>query len=410
MSGKAWRAIGVLGWCLLLIGGGVSVVLAYVDYDSFQVGFVVGFGWICGGIGSLVVGFDFIFRPGEPGPTEEYIWNRFKFVGATFALLGGVLIFVAIAACALAHFGDAPAHIGDVPVVEKYTRPAKPDSAVIAAWEKAGAKFDWMIVNYNFIGWRSTLPSQTPGVGDMPAFRFSSADYLSESIRGVPSPSMPFAVSCRNATDAGLTELAGMSQLHTLDLGMCQLTGTGWKELAGLEHLQRLYLTNSNVTDVELKQLSGMTQLQTLDLRHTQVTGAGLKELAGLKHLQRLYLNNSRVTDVELKELAGLKQLQRLELNLTRVTNAGLKQLTGLTQLQTLNLNNSRVTDAGLKELAGLTQLRELELNLTLVTNAGLKELTGLTQLVRLDLRGTKVTAEGVKMLKQALPNCQIIR
>lgn len=33
------------------------------------------------------------------------------------------------------------------PVAEKDTRPAKPDPAVIAAWEKAEAQFGWVAVN-----------------------------------------------------------------------------------------------------------------------------------------------------------------------------------------------------------------------------------------------------------------------
>ena len=51
----------------------------------------------------------------------------------------------------------------------------------------------------------------------------------------------------------------------------------------------------TQVTDAGLKELAGLTELQLLDLEGTQVTDAGLKELAGLKKLQGLYLYSTQV-------------------------------------------------------------------------------------------------------------------
>ena len=52
-------------------------------------------------------------------------------------LVPGLLLVAGLICCA-----DKPG-----PVVEKDTRPAKPDSAVIAAWKKAGAEFGWYDVD-----------------------------------------------------------------------------------------------------------------------------------------------------------------------------------------------------------------------------------------------------------------------
>ena len=58
------------------------------------------------------------------------------------------------------------------------------------------------------------------------------------------------------------------------------MTDAGLKELAGLTQLQALLLSGkTQVTDAGLKELAGLTRLQTLDLTDTQVTGAGLKKL-----------------------------------------------------------------------------------------------------------------------------------
>ena len=89
----------------------------------------------------------------------------------------------------------------------------------------------------------------------------------------------------------------------------------------------KVYLHNTQVTDAGLKELAGLTQLQTLYLTGTKVTDAGLKELAGLTRLQWLNLQGTKVTDEGLKELAGLKQLHMLFLDGTQVTDAGVQEL-----------------------------------------------------------------------------------
>ncbi len=176
---------------------------------------------------------------------------------------------------------------------------ASPDSVVIEAWEKAGAKFCWMRVNSQ--GLLTPRAWLEPSANDIPTFRFSTRN-LGSSLQGLPQPSLPFAVASRNAEDADL------------------------KELAGLKQLRWLCLNNSKVTDAGLKELAGITQLQALNLCGTKLTDAGLKELAGLTQLRSLWLFDTQVTDAGLKELVWLKQLQTLDLRNTKVTDAGVKQ------------------------------------------------------------------------------------
>jgi hypothetical protein len=64
--------------------------------DSPPLGLVVGVGNICAGIAAIIYGFNFLFRPSEPGPAEEKRWDRFKVVGAIFVLLAVTLVSVAV--------------------------------------------------------------------------------------------------------------------------------------------------------------------------------------------------------------------------------------------------------------------------------------------------------------------------
>jgi hypothetical protein len=91
-------------------------------------------------------------------------------------------------------------------------------------------------------------------------------------------------------------------------------------------------------------------------------------------------------------------------------TDAGLIHLDGLTKLEYLALDGTQFTDAGLVHLKALTKLKGLILYDTHVTDAGLVHLKGLTNLRELHLDGTQVTDEGFKKLKEALPNCEILR
>lgn len=64
-------------------------------------------------------------------------------------------------------------------------------------------------------------------------------------------------------------------------------------------------LYGPKMTDAGLKELASLTNLTTLDLHDTAVTDAGLKELAPLTKLTTIFLFNAAVTD------AGLKELQK---------------------------------------------------------------------------------------------------
>ena len=195
-----------------------------------------------------------------------------------------------------------------------------------------------------------------------------------------------------------------------IDLSNTKVTDAGLKELAPLTNLELLDLNGTQVTDAGLKELAHFKNLRILNLWRTQVTDAGLKKLAPLTNLELLDLNGTQVTDAGLKELAHFKNLRILHLWRTQVTDAGLTNLAPLTNLYVLDLNSTQVTDAGLKNLAPLTNLGVLSLPETKVTNAGLKELASHTNLSVLDLRGTLVTDAGVKELQKALPKCKIVK
>ena len=95
-----------------------------------------------------------------------------------------------------------------------------------------------------------------------------------------------------------------------------------------LEKVTRLILNGTKkVTDAGLKEVAKLTQLKGLYLEGTEITDVALKEVAKLKHLNFLALNLTQITDAGLKEVAKLKQLRFVNLEDTKVTKAGVDQL-----------------------------------------------------------------------------------
>jgi len=133
--------------------------------------------------------------------------------------------------------------------------------------------------------------------------------------------------------------------------------------------------------------------------------------LQDLSPLRTVNLQYTSVTDTGLESLKGLDQLLALDLDGTQITNAGLGHLKGMRQLRWLSLSRTQVSDAGLAQnVKALSQLQWLNLSDTEVTDAGVIHLEGLMQLEVLGLRNTKISDTGVEILRQALPNCEIVR
>ena len=168
---------------------------------------------------------------------------------------------------------------------------------------------------------------------------------------------------------------------------------------------------NVRFNDADMDHIDGLAHLSDLSVSRTQVTDAALAYVKGLK-LWHLGLAETQITDERVGgNPSELETLKTLSLRQTRVTDAGASRISeDSTHLDHLFLDDTRVSDAGMVDLAELTNLKGLSLDGTQVTDRGLMHLGGLSQLESLWLKKTQVTDAGVQELKNALPNCQIIR
>ena len=204
----------------------------------------------------------------------------------------------------------------------------KEQTDLIAAWIKQGADFgDWKG------GGAAAAAAAAPGGAapagpakiDLPQVAAADAGAL-DKVRSTGALAMPLAqgvnlldVSFQSAGDkTSDNELGSLSpvatQVYSLNLAGSKVTDAGLSKLGDLKNLHRLHLEKTGVTDAGLANLKGLSNLEYLNLYGTQVTDAGLSNLEGLKNLKSLYLWQSKVTD------AGVDKLKKALPN-TRIDN-----------------------------------------------------------------------------------------
>lgn len=129
--------------------------------------------------------------------------------------------------------------------------------------------------------------------------------------------------------DRGLEAIAGLTGLESLDVRWAErVTDAGFRHAGKMSGLKYLTLKGSAPTADGITALAGIKQLESLDLATSPVDDAGVAAAVKLPALTRLTLYGAtRVTDASVPVLGSAKTLQQVGLNGTGVTPAGVKKL-----------------------------------------------------------------------------------
>jgi hypothetical protein len=110
--------------------------------------------------------------------------------------------------------------------------------------------------------------------------------------------SVEFTSNASTTTDQQIALLAPLAvQMYDLNLANTKVTDAGLTVLDGMKNLHRLHLEKTGITDAGLAHLKGLTSLEYVNLYNTSVTDAGLVDLTALKGLKNIYLWQSKVTN-----------------------------------------------------------------------------------------------------------------
>jgi hypothetical protein len=74
-----------------------------------------------------------------------------------------------------------------------------------------------------------------------------------------------------------------------------------------------------------------------------------------------------------------------------------------------IRLNSPHATDGLMSVLRAFPKLKSIDVSYSRVTDIGLQQFVGMKQLEELNIKNTNVTDQGRLMLRQALPDCNII-
>ncbi len=230
-----------------------------------------------------------------------------------------------------------------------------------------------------------------------------------------------------HAGDSVLKDVARLTGLEVLFLGLGRYTRRGVEHLTNLKHLKALQLPSNiraealsfleqfssleylclsgpDLTDAKLAAIRRLTWLTQLSIGGRSHIGPGLAHLDDFKSLRFLGLTATRNEHIDkhLAHIANLTELEKLNLRDTLVGDAGLAHLRKMSKLKKLDLfsnpNTGRITDAGMVYLKDLKSLEELSLP-SGITDAGVAYLVGLDSLKNINLWGHSLTDKGTAAL-----------
>jgi Leucine Rich repeat len=224
--------------------------------------------------------------------------------------------------------------------------------------DKPFAKSDFQFLEQKATGFRIVNNHPEPGSGSAATIKWRA-----EGVLAAEQPAPPPLLSAKATQEQVAAAIKSLGGTVTLGQG------------SPIRPVIAVDLHNQRVTDAHLTQLGALPDLHSLNLSGTHVTDEGMKTIASLNKLQILQLNETAISDAGLAQLEGLKQLRELGLYRTRVTDDGLPHLKSLTNLHDLTLSGSKITERGMAELKGLHDLRHLILSQTGVSKAGVQEL-----------------------------------
>ena len=127
--------------------------------------------------------------------------------------------------------------------------------------------------------------------------------------------------------DEGLSNVAGLTKLQTLNLPNTRITNIGLEYIKNLTQMRSLVLTAANINDAGVVHLAGMTNLYILNLSNTGITDAGMATVGKLSGLNKLFLNRTGITDASIPHIAQLKGLERLDITGASISTAGRQRI-----------------------------------------------------------------------------------
>lgn len=278
--------------------------------------------------------------------------------------------------------------------------PLSPTEATVPALDDESKKtlMEWVLSHQGEI----TLNTDKGKITIKDAAAIPASDYTITRVR----------LNGSQLKDRDLERLASIQTLEAL-LVFGKSSFTSLAPVSALKGLLTLDLAaNSGLKESEIAHLAGLKQLNSLILRLDDASGEYFGKLAGIEHLQHLYLYDGELSEQGGQELGKLTWLRTLKLENfihTSKQSAYFAPIGRLPELTTLDLQKNRLEAEAFSHIAGLKKLKRLQLTNSEVDNDGFSFLAPLAgTLTSLDMQyNATVSDEGIRHIVAALPNLE---
>lgn len=182
--------------------------------------------------------------------------------------------------------------------------------------------------------------------------------------------------------------------------------------IAKFRNLKVLALAGQQVTDLGMHQLSALSRLERLCLWDAQLlTRYGAAELAGLQQLKHLEMSNAPIGDVAIEHLSHVNTLEELSVQGGTLSDRAIEYAARLPKLKSLMLDfgDKPVAPEAVAPLAHAPALKQLSLQSSALSDQVLFALKALEHLRYLFLGEGRTTDEGLKALRESLPKLHVI-
>jgi len=182
--------------------------------------------------------------------------------------------------------------------------------------------------------------------------------------------------------------------------------------IAKFRNLKVLALAGQQVTDLGMHQLPALSRLERLCLWDAKLlTRYGAAELAGLQQLKHLEMSNAPIGDVAIEHLSHINTLEELSVQGGTLSDRAIEYAARLPNLKSLMLDfgDKPVAPEAVTPLAHAPALKQLSLQSSALSDQVLIALKAIGHLRYLFLGEGRTTDEGLKALRESLPNLHVI-
>jgi|GEM_PF-2752102 len=182
--------------------------------------------------------------------------------------------------------------------------------------------------------------------------------------------------------------LGQLTNLHFLDIQMCEAGSKTMKAICNLRNLNFLDLSASNFTPADAVGMRSLSELRSLAINHNKLTDDSFAFLESMPELTTLEVIHCGMTAKGVKHLKNLHKLKNLKASSNHLGDEGLKNLPLMPDLKEVALNECDLTSRAVPLLKRFPKLAIVYLDGITASKETLTDLTQLPALYSLSIGG----------------------